>query len=69
MIGTDSNHYRIVAESLAGKKEVNEQTFASMAVLDERLERLRNLGGIFSGVEFSPDAAKILRRKNVLAIG
>ena len=69
MIGTDSNHYRIVAESLAGKKEVNEQTFASMAVLEERLERLKKLDDVFSGVVFSPDAEKLLSQKNAVAVG
>jgi hypothetical protein len=77
MMGTDStarrpsweNHCRIVAESLAGKRDVDEQTFASLAILDERLERLRNLGGAFSGIEFSPDAAKLLKQKNAVTIG
>jgi len=44
MIGTDSNHCRIVTESLAGKRKVDEHTFASLAILDERLERLKSLG-------------------------
>jgi hypothetical protein len=69
MMRTDSNHCRIVAESLAGKRKVDEQTFASLAILEERLERLRNLGGAFSGVMFSPDAVKLIRRKNVVAVG
>ena len=69
MIGTDSNHCRIVTESLAGKRKVDEQTFDSLAILDERLERLRSLGEIFSGVAFSPDAAKLLSQKNAVAVG
>jgi hypothetical protein len=69
MMGTDLNHCRIVAESLAGKRDVDEKTFASLAVLDERLERLKNVGEIFSGVEFSPDAAKLLKQKNAIAVG
>jgi hypothetical protein len=69
MIGTDSNHCRIVTESLAGKREVNEQTFASLTILDERLERLKKLNGIFSGVTFSPDAKKLLSQKNTVAVG
>ncbi len=69
MIGTDSNHCRIVAESLAGKRKVDEQTFASLAILDERLERLKSLGETFSGVEFSPDAAKLISQKNAIAVG
>ncbi|MHC4324162.1 MAG: hypothetical protein ACYSUX_07805 [Planctomycetota bacterium] len=69
MIGTDSNHCRIVAESLAGKREVNEQTFASLTILDERLERLKKLNVAFSGVAFSPDAEKLLSHKNSVAVG
>ncbi len=53
MIGTDSSHCRIVAESLAGQLEADEKTLASLAVLDDRLERLKKLGGAFSGVVFS----------------
>jgi hypothetical protein len=68
MIGTDSNHCRIVAESLAGTREVNEQTFASLTILDERLERLKKLNGIFSGVEFSPEAEKLLSQKHTVAV-
>ena len=69
MIGKDSNHCRIVAESLAGKREVNEQIFASLAILDERLEHLRKLDESYSGVTFSPDAAKLLSQKNAVAVG
>ena len=68
MIGTDSNHCRIVAESLAGKRDVNERTFASLAILDERLEHLRKLDESFSGVTFSPDAAKLLSHKNAVTV-
>jgi len=68
MIGTDSNHFRIVTESLAGERGVDEQTFASLAILDERLERLKRLGGAFSGIGFSEDAMKLLRRKNTVAV-
>jgi hypothetical protein len=69
MIGTDSNHCRIVAESLAGKRRVDEQTFASLAILDEKLEQLRSFGDTFSGVVFSPDAARLLSQKNAVAVG
>jgi len=69
MIGTDSNHFKIVAESLAGERGVDEQTFASLTVLDERLERLRGLGGAFSSIGFSCDVEKLLRQKNAVAVG
>jgi hypothetical protein len=68
-MGTESNHCRIVAESLAGNRKIDEKTYASLAVLDERLERLRNISETFAGVEFSPDAARLLSRKNTIAVG
>lgn len=69
MIGTDSNHYRIVTESLAGKRKVDEQTFESLTILEERLEQLKKLHGIFSDVTFSPDAERLLSRKKTVAVG
>jgi hypothetical protein len=69
MIGTDSNHCRIVAESLAGRREVDERTFNSLVALGQKLEQLRQLGGIFSRVEFSPDAEKLLSLRTTIAVG
>jgi len=68
MIGMDSNHCRIVAGSLVGEREVDERTFASLTILGERLERLKKIGGTFSGIEFSQDVEKLQCRKNTIAI-
>lgn len=69
MIGTDSNHCRIVTESLDGKRKVDEQTYDSLTILEERLERLKKLNGIFSGVTFSPEAEKLINQKKTVAVG
>ncbi len=69
MIGTDSNHCRIVAGSLVGEREVDERTFASLAIIEERLERLKEIDGTFSGIEFSPAVEKLQSQKNAVAIG
>ncbi len=69
MIGTDSNHCRIVAESLAGRREVDEQTLTSLAVLDERLERLKKLGGAFSGVVFSRAVEQLRTHPSTVTVG
>ena len=69
MIGTDSNHCRIVAESLAGERQVDEQTFASLAILAEKLEQLKQLDQAFAGVEFSSDVKRLQSRKNVVTVG
>ncbi len=68
MIGTDSNHCRIVAGSLVGEREVDERTFASLAILGERLERLKETDETYSGIEFSPDVQKLQRRKNTMNV-
>ena len=68
MIGTDSNHCRIVAGSLVGETEVDERTFTSLAILGERLERLKEIGGAFSGVEFSPDVERLQTQKRTVTV-
>ncbi len=69
MIGTDSNHCRIVAESLAGQLEADEKTLASLAVLDDRLERLKKLGGAFSGVVFSRAVEQLRTHNSTVTVG
>jgi len=69
MTEVGSNHCQIVSESLAGKRAVDEQTFASLAILTERLERIRKLGQAFSKVEFSPHVEKLKSRDNPLPVG
>ena len=69
MIEADSDHRRIVAESLAGKRQVDEQTFASLAVLSERLERLKELDSAFSEVEFSSAVKQLKEQQNTVAVG
>ncbi len=68
MIGMDSNHCRIVAGSLVGEREVDERTFASLAILGERLERLKQTDETYSGIEFSPDVQKLQSRKNTINV-
>ncbi len=69
MIGTDSNHCRIVAESLAGERGADEQTFASLAILEEKLERLKKLDEAFSGVAFSRAVEQLRSQSSAIAVG
>ena len=64
----NANHCQIVEQSLTGERAVDEQTFASLAILNERLERLKNLDGIFGHVTFSPDVKKLSRRRGTVAV-
>jgi hypothetical protein len=68
MIETDLNHCRIVQKSINGERAVDEQTLASLAILSERLERLKKLDKIFDKVAFSSAVKKLKKQKSVVAI-
>ena len=65
MIEADLNHCQILEKSLNGERAVDEQTFASLTILGERLKKLDN---IFEGVEFSPAVERLKAQKNAVAI-
>ena len=65
----DLNHCRIVEKGLTGERAVDEQTFASLEILAERLERLKKLDKTFSSIEFSSAVKKLKTRKNAVAVG
>ena len=69
MMEVGSTHCQIVSGSLAGKRAVDEQTFASLAILAERLERLKKLDRVFSDVAFSPAVKKLKEKKNTVTVG
>jgi hypothetical protein len=63
-----TNHHRIVKEAVEGKRSVDEQTHVSLAILDERLQRLRKLDKIFDEVQFSSAVRKILTQKDTCTV-
>ena len=69
MIDSDSKHYQIVEKSLAGDRAVDEKTFASLEILSERLEHLKNVDRIFDGVTFSPQVMDLKATKREVAVG
>jgi hypothetical protein len=68
MIGQSSDHYRIVHEALAGERPVDEETFNSLAVLNERLDQLKRIDKVFSGVVFSPHVEKLKGCKTAMPV-
>ena len=64
----DSDHCQIVTNGLNGQKAVDQQTCASLAILSERLDRIKALGGAFADIEFSPDAKKMAQQKCRVAV-
>ncbi len=67
MTGMDG-HFCILGRSLSGERPVDEQTHASVAVLNERLEHLKKHSGLFAGIEFSPDVEALRRHTPAMTV-
>ena len=68
MLGMDSDHCQVVSKSLKGQRKVDDHTFAALAILSERLERLKTMDEAFSGVTFSPDVMKLQGRRRTTSV-
>jgi hypothetical protein len=68
MIETDLNHCRIVQDSLASERPIDEQTFDSLAVLCERLERLKKVSKSCTNIEFSPAVEQLKSQGSTVAV-
>lgn len=64
----ESNHCQIVTSCINGTRPVNEQSIGSMAVLAERLEKLKSLDSRFNVVEFSPVAKQLAKCEMPMAV-
>ena len=53
------DHCEVVKGSLSGTRTIDEQTYASVAALDQRLQRVRKMGQKFAIIEFSPAVKKL----------
>jgi hypothetical protein len=63
MTQADLNHHQVVSSCLQGKRPVDEQILASLAILSDRLNRVRQTHDAFSGMEFST-AVRDLQKSN-----
>jgi hypothetical protein len=63
MFVESNDHFDVVKRTLAGAREVDEQTHASLAILTERLERLKSLGGMFAGLSLSQDVERLATQR------
>ncbi len=68
MTEMDSNHFQVVGRSLSGERAVDEQTFASLEILGERLERLKENDKAFEGVVFSRDVTELKAQNNTVGV-
>ena len=66
---TGMDNLRIVNEALTGERPVDEQTHAAMAILAERLERLKQSSSLFADITFSPHVKKLKQQAEALVLG
>lgn len=64
----DIDHCTTVQESLTGQRPADEQTFASISILADRLRTVRKLHPSLFNVEFSPQVQALIEQESVLAI-
>lgn len=64
----EMDHCEIVADSLLGNRTADEQTFDSIATLDDRLGRLRKMHNAFVDIEFSPSVQALSEQEMTLAL-
>ena len=64
----DFSEYQIVKDSITGKRDIDEQTFASVAILAERLERLKKSDRLFAEVRFSSAVRRLARQRKAVAV-
>ena len=63
------DNLRIVNETLTGDRPVDEQTQAAVAILAERLQRLKQSSRLFAGITFSPHVRKLQKQAETLMVG
>ena len=66
MFNAETNHHQVVQDALMGRRPADELAAASLAVLEDRLERLQKLGSQFAGVSFSPAAKHLAKRHSAV---
>ncbi len=58
MFATNENHFKVIRENLEGSRPCDESVFSSVAVLAERLEKIKR-NPMFQGVDFSCEAEEL----------
>ena len=59
MFATEMDHFKVLSENLNGSREIDEQTFSAVAVLAERMDRLKRSNPLFEQISFSPEIEEL----------
>ncbi len=68
MFKTECNHFDVVNQAISGDRQIDEEAFSSIAVLAERLDRLKRANPLFDGVGFSQEVDELAMCEMISAI-
>ena len=68
MFASQHDHLKTVKESISGQRPIDEETLSSVAVLAERLDRLKETSSLFADVAFSDDVQELADCEMISAI-
>ena len=60
------DYYQILSDTVAGNRQIDDNSLVAMAVLNDRLERLKNVSSLFDNVEMSPFVQKVVAEESVI---
>jgi len=66
MFNSETDHHQVVQDAIFGRRPVNEQALCSVAILEDKLERLKKLGPQFTAVNFSPAVKQLAKRQSAV---
>ena len=69
MVQTNLSHVQVVTDGITGNRPLDERIFSSIAVLQERLERLKKMDDVFSRIEFSPALEQLEKQQQKMTVG
>jgi hypothetical protein len=67
MFSTETNHHQVVLDAITGRRPSDEQALSCLAILEDRLERIKKVAPQFAAVSFSPAAKRLTRRHSAVA--
>ena len=58
-------HFDVLNDNISGTRAIDEHTFASVAVLADRLDRLQRTNPMFADVSFSPEVEDLVHCESI----
>ena len=68
MVGMEADHFGIVNACLHESRPPNDRVMASVAILQDRLDRLRQGHAAFAGLSFSPQVQQLSEHATASAV-